>query len=191
MNTRKLILIGLTASLASIGAFLGANAMGADRSAQISRSASNAAIEPSDQGVEFLNAVSRWSGESAATLASRNRIAMSDLGAQHTTLELSTREDGSVCAALHGAGSCTSLDTPGRLWWAALRVGPSDPLQVFGVVGSDVTGVEVVARGMTYVAKIANGGFYVELAAETQDSDLNAFVSVFSDGSRVKTTPFE
>jgi hypothetical protein len=138
----------------------------------------------------FVDGMAHWQGGQAPGAASLvNHIAMRDLGEDHEALEIGRRaSDGSVCFRLHGGGTCTLLDNPGHLSGGLFRMRREKPLQIFGAVDDDVRGVDVIVAGTAVPARVENDGFYLELPEATRDRDIDAFVSVFADGTRV-TTP--
>jgi hypothetical protein len=113
------------------------------------------------------------------------RVLLDDVGARPYDLVAMTTEHGGVAFSLEPKGSATcARPTSDGLVFAA-QLDPRDAI-VFGLVGDDVTSVDLVIDGETRQARLGQNGFAVEIPSPVGKT-LQKIVLHHADGS---TTEF-
>jgi hypothetical protein len=116
-----------------------------------------------------------------------SRTLLTGLGAKNTSLSVVTTTSGGVCLVLTGFSvQCVATFTADQeIAWFSSSPSATDDV-VWGIVRDDVIAVEAVATdGSVHGAKVANGGFYVDIG----DSSPERLIVHLADGSSDNVTP--
>jgi len=146
------------------------------------------ARSPKDRDARAVSHAAHWFNEPydprhdklGRVVASEARVLLDELGGEQDILYAVPTDKGFMCIGLapNGGSHCGGSGPGG--FDLAYSYDPKDSLLVYGMIGNDVVGVEVLVSGRTHVARMGENGFAIRIKSG-KPSELGSVVLHYRD----------